>query len=302
MLTDKPLTLKNVPRLADITTMIAAPEAARRGDRRGAGRERPQPRHDAHPAGGQDHLDHGALRHRAQDARLGAGAGRRCWRAKARRGCRCPAAARSARGRSTCTSRASRRWAPRSSIDGGYMVARAPKGLRGARYHLPQGVGRRDREPDDGGGARQGRRPCSTTPRASPRSPISPSAWSRWACRSRASAPRPLTIDGVERLKAATHAVIPDRIETGTYAMAVAMTGGDVELIGGRLDLIEAAAQSAARGGRRALDDDRRGLRVQRDQRRAARRRRHDRALSRLPDRPAGADDGADDAAPRAPR
>ena len=56
-------------------TMIAAAEAARRGDQRGAGRERPRPRHDADPAGRQDHLDHGALRHRAQDARLGAGAG-----------------------------------------------------------------------------------------------------------------------------------------------------------------------------------------------------------------------------------
>ena len=38
----------------------------------------------------------------------------RCWRALARRACRCPAAAPSARGRSTCTSRACRRWAPRS--------------------------------------------------------------------------------------------------------------------------------------------------------------------------------------------
>ena len=33
-----------------------------------------------------------------------------------------------------------------------------------------------------------------------------------------------LTIEGVEQLRPATHAVIPDRIETGTYAMAIAMT------------------------------------------------------------------------------
>ena len=43
-----------------------------------------------------------------------------------------------------------------------------------------------------------------------------------------------LTIEGVDRqkggqLKAATHSVVPDRIETGTYAMAVAMTAGDVK-------------------------------------------------------------------------
>jgi UDP-N-acetylglucosamine 1-carboxyvinyltransferase len=37
-------------------------------------------------------------------------------------------------------------------------------------------------------------------------------------------------VEGAERLSGARHAVMPDRIETGTYAMAVAMTGGDVLL------------------------------------------------------------------------
>src|SRR5204862_5146528 len=58
-----------------------------------------------------------------------------------------------------------------------------------------------------------------------------------------------LTIERVEQLKAASHAVVPDRIETGTYAMAVAMTAGDVELVGGRLDLIEAEAQKLRSAG-----------------------------------------------------
>ena len=39
-----------------------------------------------------------------------------------------------------------------------------------------------------------------------------------------------LTIDGVERLHGAEHAIIPDRIETGTYACAAAITGGEVLL------------------------------------------------------------------------
>jgi len=43
--------------------------------------------------------------------------------------------------------------------------------------------------------------------------------------------------------------VVADRIETGTYAMAIAMTAGDVELVGGRLDLMEAAAQSLRAAG-----------------------------------------------------
>jgi len=49
-----------------------------------------------------------------------------------------------------------------------------------------------------------------------------------------------ITIQGVDRLNGATHPVIVDRIELGTYMMAPAFTGGTVELIGGRLDLVKA--------------------------------------------------------------
>ncbi|MEL6206219.1 MAG: UDP-N-acetylglucosamine 1-carboxyvinyltransferase, partial [Pseudomonadota bacterium] len=48
-----------------------------------------------------------------------------------------------------------------------------------------------------------------------------------------------LTIEGVERLGGATHRVIADRIELGTYMLAPAITGGEVELMGGSLDLVE---------------------------------------------------------------
>jgi UDP-N-acetylglucosamine 1-carboxyvinyltransferase len=41
-----------------------------------------------------------------------------------------------------------------------------------------------------------------------------------------------LTIEGVDRLHGATYAVMPDRIEAGSYACAAAITGGDVELVG----------------------------------------------------------------------
>ncbi|MFX8649053.1 UDP-N-acetylglucosamine 1-carboxyvinyltransferase, partial [Acinetobacter baumannii] len=47
-----------------------------------------------------------------------------------------------------------------------------------------------------------------------------------------------IRIQGVDRLHGATHRVLPDRIETGTYAMAVAMTGGDVVLEGASEDLL----------------------------------------------------------------
>jgi UDP-N-acetylglucosamine 1-carboxyvinyltransferase len=48
-----------------------------------------------------------------------------------------------------------------------------------------------------------------------------------------------IRVQGVEALGSATHPVLPDRIESGTYAMAVGMVGGEVLLKGARADLIE---------------------------------------------------------------
>jgi UDP-N-acetylglucosamine 1-carboxyvinyltransferase len=50
-----------------------------------------------------------------------------------------------------------------------------------------------------------------------------------------------IVIEGVPRLSGARHSVLPDRIEAGTYAMATAMTGGDVMLEGARPELLQAA-------------------------------------------------------------
>jgi UDP-N-acetylglucosamine 1-carboxyvinyltransferase len=47
-----------------------------------------------------------------------------------------------------------------------------------------------------------------------------------------------IVVDGVKSLHAAEHSVLPDRIETGTYAMATAIAGGEIELTGTRADLI----------------------------------------------------------------
>jgi UDP-N-acetylglucosamine 1-carboxyvinyltransferase len=52
-----------------------------------------------------------------------------------------------------------------------------------------------------------------------------------------------LRIRGVARLDGAEHRIIPDRIETGTYMMAVAATGGEALLTGTRLDLAAAVAR-----------------------------------------------------------
>jgi len=52
-----------------------------------------------------------------------------------------------------------------------------------------------------------------------------------------------LTVIGVDRLHGAEHDIIPDRIETGTYAIAAAITRGDIELVNTSLDLLPGVAQ-----------------------------------------------------------
>ncbi|MCV3243879.1 UDP-N-acetylglucosamine 1-carboxyvinyltransferase [Mesorhizobium sp. ZC-5] len=73
-----------------------------------------------------------------------------------------------------------------------------------------------------------------------------------------------ITIDGVDSLSGARHAVIPDRIETGTYAMAVAMTGGDVTLENARPDLLQGALDVIAQTGAEIIPVNS-GIRVKRN-------------------------------------
>lgn len=60
---------------------------------------------------------------------------------------------------------------------------------------------------------------------------------------------RTLRIQGKPSLPGATFEVLPDRIEAGTFAMAVATTGGDVELVGARYDDLEALAKVLDKAG-----------------------------------------------------
>jgi UDP-N-acetylglucosamine 1-carboxyvinyltransferase len=58
-----------------------------------------------------------------------------------------------------------------------------------------------------------------------------------------------LVVEGVDRLHAATHAIIPDRIETGTYACAVAIAGGEVVLRDARIDHLGAVSRVLEEAG-----------------------------------------------------
>ena len=73
-----------------------------------------------------------------------------------------------------------------------------------------------------------------------------------------------ITIEGVTSLSGARHRVLPDRIETGTYAMAVAMAGGDVVLEGTRASLLDNALDTLRLAGV-GISDTETGLRVVRN-------------------------------------
>ena len=73
-----------------------------------------------------------------------------------------------------------------------------------------------------------------------------------------------IEVTGVPRLNGAHHAVLPDRIEAGTYAAAVAMTGGDVLLEGVTPDLLPGALDVFAQAGAEIYPDNR-GIRIKRN-------------------------------------
>ena len=73
-----------------------------------------------------------------------------------------------------------------------------------------------------------------------------------------------IEITGVSRLQGAHHRVISDRIETGTYAMCVAMTGGDVMLDGAQPDLLQHALDVLGEAGAEITATNE-GIRVRRN-------------------------------------
>jgi len=72
-----------------------------------------------------------------------------------------------------------------------------------------------------------------------------------------------ITIQGVDRLGGATHPVVTDRIELGTYMLAPAICGGEVECLGGRIDLLGAFCEKLDAAGIEVTETDK-GLKVAR--------------------------------------
>ena len=72
-----------------------------------------------------------------------------------------------------------------------------------------------------------------------------------------------ITIQGVTSLGGATHPVVTDRIELGTYMLVPAICGGEVELLGGRIDLVAAFCEKLDAAGI-SVEETPRGLKVAR--------------------------------------
>ena len=148
-------------------------------------------------------------------------------------------------------------------IEGGYVVARASKGLRGNRITFPKvSVGATHNVLMAATLAR-GETVIENAAREPEVADVA-CCLNKMGARIEGIGSSTLRIQGVDRLEGAVHTVLPDRIETGTYAMAVAATGGDVELLGARRDLLETAFDVLAQAGAEIIDTER-GVRVKRN-------------------------------------
>ena len=148
-------------------------------------------------------------------------------------------------------------------IEEGYVLARAKQGLRGARIHFQKtSVGATHTALLTAALARGE----SVIENAAQEPEISDVAacLQKMGAKIEGAGTSTIRVQGVERLHAARHAVLPDRIETGTYAMATAMTGGDVMLLGARTELLEAPLQLLASAGVEITKTNE-GIRIKRD-------------------------------------
>ncbi len=134
-------------------------------------------------------------------------------------------------------------------IDGGYINATAPKGgLIGARYTFPKVSVGATHVMLMAAALARGTTVIGNAARE-PEVVDLAECLNAMGARIQGAGTSTITIEGVSALSGARHRVLPDRIETGTYAMAVAMTGGDVTLEGTRADLLETALEAIRRAG-----------------------------------------------------
>jgi UDP-N-acetylglucosamine 1-carboxyvinyltransferase len=148
-------------------------------------------------------------------------------------------------------------------VDGGYVVAKAKRGLVGNRFVFPKVSVGATHVLMMAASLAKGETVLENAAREPEIVNLADCLNAMGARISGAGTPT-IHIDGVDELHGARVTVIPDRIETGTYAMAVAMTGGDVVLEGARADLLETALDVITRTGAEIVPVNS-GIRVRRN-------------------------------------
>jgi UDP-N-acetylglucosamine 1-carboxyvinyltransferase len=133
-------------------------------------------------------------------------------------------------------------------IDGGYVVASAPHGLKGGEIVFPKVTVGGTHTAIMAAALANGTTVIDNAAREPEIADVA-DCLNKMGARISGAGTRRITIEGVTKLNGARHAVLPDRIETGTYAMAVAMAGGDIVLQNTRADLLQAALDVLATTG-----------------------------------------------------
>ena len=148
-------------------------------------------------------------------------------------------------------------------IESGYVVTRARKGLIGARYEFPKVSVGATHVMLMAASLAHGQTILENAAQE-PEVVNLADCLNAMGAKISGAGTSTIVIDGVASLSGARHRIIPDRIETGTYAMAVAMTGGDVLLEGARVDLLENALQVLEQTGTEITPTNS-GIRVRRN-------------------------------------
>jgi UDP-N-acetylglucosamine 1-carboxyvinyltransferase len=148
-------------------------------------------------------------------------------------------------------------------IDGGYVVAKAPKGLKGARVTFPKVSVGATHNVLMAASLAKGETVIENAAREPEIGDVA-DCLVKMGAKIEGIGTSTLHIQGASRLEGATHTVLPDRIETGTYAFAVAAAGGDVELVGARGALLESALAALKQTGAKVTDTPQ-GIRIVRN-------------------------------------
>jgi UDP-N-acetylglucosamine 1-carboxyvinyltransferase len=133
-------------------------------------------------------------------------------------------------------------------IEAGYVIARAKKGLRGGEINFPKVTVGGTHISMMAGAMAHGTTVIENAAREPEIGDVA-DCLNKMGARITGAGSARIVIEGVAKLHGARHAVLPDRIETGTYAMAVAMTGGDVLLQNARPELLQSALDLLAQTG-----------------------------------------------------